>query len=270
MSTCPLKKSLFACLSYSIHLIQGLLGWRRLASPRGGRRRVQTEHIAQQQEASDKELRQAALNGDLLCVKSSLFLAAHLGLFSIAQTLYRLLWRLSLAPSLPACLPGCLPACLPASLPPSLARSLHVAGSVVFSLLTIGVTMPTRTTRHRKLRAQLKMGVNVDGRAGDGQTALCIAASEGYPALTAALVEAGADLNLPNSQTSFTPLHSAVHAGHTEVVRVLVAAGADLSAKNRRKKTPLQLALSRKHTEIVRVLQGTQGDSDDTDSDESI
>ena len=130
--------------------------------------------------------------------------------------------------------------------------------------------MPTRTTRHRKLRAQLKMGVNVDGRAGDGQTALCIAASEGYPALTAALVEAGADLNLPNSQTSFTPLHSAVHAGHTEVVRVLVAAGADLSAKNRRKKTPLQLALSRKHTEIVRVLQGTQGDSDDTDSDESI
>eukprot|EP01044_Picomonas_judraskeda_P017240 COSAG03_NODE_3206_length_2145_cov_3.090420_3_plen_115_part_00 len=114
------------------------------------------------------------------------------------------------------------------------------------------------------------MGVNVDGRAGDGQTALCIAASEGYPALTAALVEAGADLNLPNSQTSFTPLHSAVHAGHTEVVRVLVAAGADLSAKNRRKKTPLQLALSRKHTEIVRVLQGTQGDSDDTDSDESI
>ena len=61
-----------------------------------------------------------------------------------------------------------------------------------------------------------------------------------------------------------------MHAGHTEVVRVLVAAGADLSAKNRRKKTPLQLALSRKHTEIVRVLQGTQGDSDDTDSDESI
>jgi hypothetical protein len=34
----------------------------------GGRRRVQTQHIAQQQEASDKELRQAALNGDLPCV----------------------------------------------------------------------------------------------------------------------------------------------------------------------------------------------------------
>jgi ankyrin repeat protein len=124
----------------------------------------------------------------------------------------------------------------------------------------------------RKLRVQLKMGVDVDGRAGDGQTALCIAASEGYHTLTAALVEAGADLNLPNSQTSFTPLHSAVHAGHTEVVRVLVAAGADLSATNRRKKTALQLALSRKYTEIVQVLQGKdkEEDSDDTDSDESI
>lgn len=118
------------------------------------------------------------------------------------------------------------------------------------------------------------MGVDVDGRAGDGQTALCIAASEGYRTLTAALVEAGADLNLPNSQTSFTPLHSAVHAGHKEVVRVLVAAGADLSATNRRKKTALQLALSRKYTEIAQVIQGKdrpdEDDNDATDSDESI
>ena len=44
------------------------------------------------------------------------------------------------------------------------------------------------------------------------QTALCIAASEGYKALTTALVEAGADLNLPNSQTSFTPLHRCENA----------------------------------------------------------
>ena len=114
----------------------------------------------------------------------------------------------------------------------------------------------------------------MNGRAGDGQTALCIAASEGYHTLTAALVEAGADLNLPNSQTSFTPLHSAVHAGHTEVVRVLVEGGADLSATNRRKKTPLQLALSRKYMEIALVLQKKdkmdQEVSDDTDSDESI
>jgi len=128
------------------------------------------------------------------------------------------------------------------------------------------------TLANRKLRAQLNMGVDVDGRARDGQTALCIAASEGYHTLTAALVAAGADLNLPNSQTSFTPLHSAVHAGHTEVVRVLVAAGADLSATNRRKKTALQLALSRNYTEIVQVLQGkdNEEDTDETDSDESI
>lgn len=45
----------------------------KYASPGGGRRRVQTEHIAQQQEASDKELRQAALNGDLPCVCRVIF-----------------------------------------------------------------------------------------------------------------------------------------------------------------------------------------------------
>ena len=48
----------------------------------------------------------------------------------------------------------------------------------------------------------------MDGRAGDGQTALFIAASEGYPRLAQALLDANADPDLPNSQTSFTPLHS--------------------------------------------------------------
>ena len=37
--------------------------------------------------------------------------------------------------------------------------------------------------------------------------------------------------------------HSAVHAGHLEVVKVLVAAGADLSATNRRKKVRKRLFL---------------------------
>ena len=40
----------------------------KYSSPGSGRRRVQTEHIPQHQEASVKELRQAALNGDLRCV----------------------------------------------------------------------------------------------------------------------------------------------------------------------------------------------------------
>jgi hypothetical protein len=45
----------------------------KYASPGGGRRRVQTEHIVHQQEASVKELRQAALNGDLPCVYTCLW-----------------------------------------------------------------------------------------------------------------------------------------------------------------------------------------------------
>ena len=76
--------------------------------------------------------------------------------------------------------------------------------------------------------AQIGMGVDVDGRAGDGQTALFIACSEGYTQLASALVEAKADLNLSNSQTSFTPLHAATHAGHVSVHKPSVSCGGSM------------------------------------------
>lgn len=44
-------------------------------------------------------------------------------------------------------------------------------------------------------------------------------------------------------QGGWTPLHLAVAAGRTEVVRVLVAAGADLAARTEHARTPLHVAL---------------------------
>jgi hypothetical protein len=111
----------------------------------------------------------------------------------------------------------------------------------------------------RKVEAQLTAGVDVDGRAGDGQSALLIACSEGYTRIVTALLAAKADTSLTNSQTLFTPLHAAAHKGYMDCVAALLEAGADLGAKNRRGKTALQLATQKKRAAVVALLSATPG-----------
>ena len=61
-------------------------------------------------------------------------------------------------------------------------------------------------------------------------TPLNFASIYGLTDIANALVDAGADLNLINSD-NFTPLCNAAAWGHTNVVTILLDAGADLSAK---------------------------------------
>tara|TARA_B100000401_G_scaffold323697_1_gene224327 strand:- start:611 stop:1201 length:591 start_codon:yes stop_codon:yes gene_type:complete len=61
-------------------------------------------------------------------------------------------------------------------------------------------------------------------------TPLNFASIYGLTDIANALVDAGADLNLINSD-NFTPLCNAAAWGHTSVVTILLDAGADLSAK---------------------------------------
>ncbi len=51
-------------------------------------------------------------------------------------------------------------------------------------------------------------------------------------------------------------LHTAVKAGHLDVVQFLVAEGADVNAVCDRHRTPLREALEAKHTEIAECLRG--------------
>ena len=71
-------------------------------------------------------------------------------------------------------------------------------------------------------RAPRRVGAEMIG----GMTALLYAAREGHLETARALVEAGADLNLPNGD-KFTPLVMAITNGHFELAKYLLDRGAD-------------------------------------------
>ncbi|MBM7440406.1 ankyrin repeat domain-containing protein [Streptomyces sp. HB132] len=97
---------------------------------------------------------------------------------------------------------------------------------------------------------------------------LARAAGDGDVTAVVQLLGAGAEVDAPfTAGRTRTALDLAVHAGHTETVRVLLAAGADLGqrAGEYGELTPLCLAALCGHTAVVEVLldagapTGTQG-----------
>lgn len=60
-----------------------------------------------------------------------------------------------------------------------------------------------------------------------------------------ARLDAGVDVNLPESRQGFQPLHFAIQEGAAEAVRVLLEAGADIQATDTSTKTPLHMAVTR-------------------------
>lgn len=90
--------------------------------------------------------------------------------------------------------------------------------------------------------ALLKDGnVDIDAiNADSGSTMLCTAAFLGHTELATMLVDAGADVNLPNRDRS-TPLHIAVFMGNAAEASVLLQAGADPDATDGGGQTPKDL-----------------------------
>lgn len=82
-----------------------------------------------------------------------------------------------------------------------------------------------------------------------------------------ALVDAGADVSIPDKR-GWTPLHSAARYGaEPEIVGVLLNAGADVGARNRSGETPLHWASAENaNVEVIRILVEAGADVDERDN----
>lgn len=91
-----------------------------------------------------------------------------------------------------------------------------------------------------EVRAQLKIGVNINTTNIDGLTALHQACIDANLAMVQFLVEHDADLNAQDNE-GWTPLHAAVSVGNLEVVKFLVLMGARLDVCNSDSDLPIDL-----------------------------
>lgn len=100
--------------------------------------------------------------------------------------------------------------------------------------------------------AVLDQGVDVNGRFGNGSTALMQAASMGRTDLVALLLKRGAQINAKNG-SDFTPLMFAANTGHSEAVKALLDKGADVGALSLGR-SALVFTVMSKNLEITRLL----------------
>ena len=114
-----------------------------------------------------------------------------------------------------------------------------------------------------ELQRLLASGADIDARDRHGQTALMLAAVEGYGHVVGWLVERGAALD-HTAKYGLSALMLAVICGHVDVVRRLTDAGASLSLRGTgapgfAEKTALDLAVARDSTEMVEILRSAAG-----------
>ena len=119
------------------------------------------------------------------------------------------------------------------------------------------------------LRALLELGAHADaiplqGRM-RGASLLLNAAHQGHAACVAALLDAGATIDLP-SAAGWTPLMVAAAEGHTAIVRALLQAGADIGHRNAQGQTAMAVAQSRGNADAARALLIAQNRPKRTDA----
>jgi ankyrin repeat protein len=109
----------------------------------------------------------------------------------------------------------------------------------------------------RKVRELLRKGVDPNGTAKDGRTALHWASQEGQLAVVRELLAHGAAVDAQD-KLGFTPLTIAAGEGHYHVARELLKAGASarVTARADADRTPLHAASVWDRRAIVRLLVG--------------
>jgi uncharacterized protein len=131
---------------------------------------------------------------------------------------------------------------------------------VVAALLESGVELDIfeaaatgRTARLRDLIADDPSLANI--YSPDGFTPLGFAVFFSQPEIVKALLDAGADVNLPSRETmKVTPLASAAAAKQTEIARTLIANGANVNARAASGHIPLHEASANGNVELVKLL----------------
>ncbi|MBY0461170.1 MAG: ankyrin repeat domain-containing protein [Gemmataceae bacterium] len=102
----------------------------------------------------------------------------------------------------------------------------------------------------------LSPAVEADPRAAriNNFTPLHSAAMKGHAAVCAALLQAGAGVNVQTAPQGYAPLHSAAFAGHLAAIRVLLAAGGDRARTNYRGERPADTATRQGQSEAAQLL----------------
>jgi len=104
------------------------------------------------------------------------------------------------------------------------------------------------------LKALIEADADVNVPDVDGRTPLFIASSKNNLMIVMELIKAGADVNLAMDDGT-TPLHIAVKYGYEGCAAVLIQAGADVHRRTDMGKTPIKLAMFTKHEGIVKLLR---------------
>ena len=117
---------------------------------------------------------------------------------------------------------------------------------------TTGHDQPMDPTILEKL---LSAGAKPNTQTGQyGNTALMVAASQGYDKGVQVLLKASADVNIQNSD-GFTALHYAAYQGRLGICKMLLASGARASLTASDGNTPLDDAQSKGHHEVCELLR---------------
>lgn len=95
----------------------------------------------------------------------------------------------------------------------------------------------------------------VNSHSSDGFTPLGLAVFFGHPETVDALIDAGADVNLPSREAmKVTPLASASAARQLEIARTLIARGANVNARAANDFTPLHEAAASGKIDFAQLL----------------
>jgi len=110
------------------------------------------------------------------------------------------------------------------------------------------------------LETLLNHGAAPNVRDKNGATPLLTAARKNKVAATEALLLADADPNFGDGLE--TPLHAAIEADNTAIVRLLVEFGADIHIKDNLNRLPIDIARTKSRPAAVAILEKAQADYD--------
>ena len=94
----------------------------------------------------------------------------------------------------------------------------------------------------------------IQARARNGETALMKAASEGYDSCVQQLVEAGADVNLNDNESTTALMHAAL-AGKDGCLSALLESGADVNRANEKGDTALSLVVLSESENFIKCFE---------------